>query len=427
MVSLCDQTAVALRAAIGKGEISPVELLDSCLARIAQVNPRLNAVVSLDAAAARQAAQAAEAAVRRGDELGALHGLPIGIKDLNETKGFRTTFGSPLFAEFVPDFDCAPVANIRAAGAIVTAKTNTPEFGAGANTNNAVFGFTGNPFDPDKTCAGSSGGSAVALATGMLPLCNGSDLGGSLRTPAAFSGVVGLRPTPGVVVDDTRGLLFNPLPVEGPMGRSVADTALLLSALVSEDRRDPLNKLIGAAALRDLQPVDLSRLKVAFSEDLGFAPMDNDLRRIFRERVGYFAASFAESRWQDPEMGEDAHRTFEVLRAVGFLAAHLDKFRNHADKVGPNVSANVKLGMSYSAEDVAWASAQHSQIFARFIDFMDDVDLLILPTASASPFGKDFSYPAEINGKPLETYIQWVAIARSGQAWRLEADRLAGT
>ncbi|MGO1117965.1 amidase [Rhodovibrionaceae bacterium A322] len=411
MASLCDQTAVDLRAAIGKGEVSPVELLDACLERIDQVNPTLNAVVSLDEPAARKAAEEAEAAVRRGDELGALHGLPVGVKDLNETKGFLTTYGSPLHADFVPDFDCRPVANMRAAGGIITAKTNTPEFGAGANTNNAVFGFTGNPFDPNKTCAGSSGGSAVALATGMLPVCNGSDLGGSLRTPAAFSGVVGLRPTPGVVVDDTRGLLFNPLSVEGPMGRTAADTALLLSALVSEDRRDPLNQLIDAAPLRHLQPADLSSLKVAFSEDLGFAPIDNSLRDIFKQRVGSFASSFAQSDWRNPYMGDDAHKTFEVLRSVGFLAGHLDKYRNHRDKVGDNVAANVELGLTYDAEDVAWASSQHSQIFSQFIDFMDEVDLLITPTASATPFGKELTYPADINGKPLETYIQWVAIA----------------
>ena len=217
---LCDLPAVELRRLIGSGEISPPEVLESCLARIEAVNPALNAVVAIDETGARRAAGAAARAVAAGEPLGLLHGLPIGIKDLNETAGLVTTYGSPLFSGNVPGADCGVVARIRAAGGLITAKTNTPEFGAGANTRNEVYGATGNPFDPDKTCGGSSGGSAVALATSMLPLANGSDLGGSLRTPAAYCGVVGLRPTPGVVADETHVDGFSPLSVEGPMARS---------------------------------------------------------------------------------------------------------------------------------------------------------------------------------------------------------------
>ena len=403
MTDLCDRSAVDLAALMRRREISPLELLDSCLARIEAVNPKLNAVVALDEPAARAAAEAAEAQFRAGEGLGPLTGLPVGIKDLNETNGLRTTFGSPLFADHVPTADAGVVRRLRA-------KTNTPEFGAGANTDNAVYGFTGNPFDPMKTCAGSSGGSAVALATSMLPLCNGSDLGGSLRTPAAFCGVVGLRPTPGLVARSAPAIPSAPLSVEGPMGRSVADLALLLSGLAGEDSDDPYSRPLDRAPLAELQPVDLGALKVAISEDLGFAPVDDEIRGLFRQRVGAFRHLFREVQARDPEMAE-ANRVFEVLRSVGFLAAHLEKVERHPDKVGANVANNVKLGLTFDARDVAWASKRHGEIARDFTALMEEVDLLIAPGASAKPFAKGQSYPAEINGKPLDTYIHWVAIS----------------
>jgi Asp-tRNA(Asn)/Glu-tRNA(Gln) amidotransferase A subunit family amidase len=407
---LCDLSAVELAARMRSREISPVELLDSCLARIGHANPTLNAVVALDEAAARAGAEAAEAAFRSGEGVKPLTGLPVGIKDLNETKGLKTTFGSPLFADFVPDFDDAPVARIRRAGGIVAAKTNTPEFGAGANTNNAVYGFTGNPFDPQKSCAGSSGGSAVALATSMLPLANGSDLGGSLRTPASFTGVVGLRPTAGLVGRGPSAVPTSPLSVEGPMGRTVGDLALLLSALAGESAEDPYSRPLDPAPLAELQPVDLGGLKVAVSEDLGFAPVDGSIRRTFRQRIDAIRHLFAEVQARDPEM-PDANRVFEVLRGVGFLAAHLEKVEKTPDGVGPNVRANVELGLTYDARDVAWASRRHGEIARGFRDLMGEVDLLICPGASAKPFPKGQNHPTEIDGKPLDTYIHWVAIA----------------
>ncbi len=410
MTELCDRSAVELRALMARREISPVELLDSCLARIAAVNPRLNAVVALDEPGARAAAETAEGLFRVGDGLQPLTGLPVGIKDLNETKGLRTTYGSPLFADFVPQEDAGVVRRLRAAGGIVAAKTNTPEFGAGANTDNAVYGFTGNPFDPMKTCAGSSGGSAVALATSMLPLANGSDLGGSLRTPAAFCGVVGLRPTPGLVPKTAPAVPTSPLSVEGPMGRSVADLALLLAGIAGTDSDDFYSRPVEAGRLTELAPADLGALKVAVSEDLGFAPVDEEIRGLFRQRVGAFRHLFAEVQARDPAMAE-ANRVFEVLRSVGFLASHLEKVERHPDKVGANVTANVKLGLTFDARDVAWASRRHGEIARDFTRLMEEVDLLIAPGASAKPFAKGQSYPATINGKPLDTYIHWVAIS----------------
>src|SRR3954451_25171817 len=224
----CDLTAIEARRLIGRKQLSAVELLDSCITRIETVDHAVNCMVARDFDRARTAAKAADAATAGGEDLPALHGLPVGIKDLESTQGLRTTLGSPLFANNIPAADCKMVASIKRAGGIVIGKTNTPEFGAGANTRNAVYGATGNPFDPSKSCAGSSGGSAVALATGMAPICTGSDTGGSLRNPASFCGIVGFRPSPGLVPSDKRGLGWSNLPVLGPMARTVADACLLM-------------------------------------------------------------------------------------------------------------------------------------------------------------------------------------------------------
>src|SRR5580692_2852180 len=268
MTDACDLTAVTARRLIGTKLLAPSELLESCIARIEAVDHAVNAMVARDFAGARLAAKEADAAVARGDDLPPLHGLPIGVKDLQETAGLVTTHGSVIFRDHVPPHDERLIAAVRAAGAIVVGKTNTPEFGAGANTRNAVYGATGNPFDPMKSCAGSSGGSAVALATGMVPLCTGSDTGGSLRNPASFCGIVGFRPTPGLVPSERRGLGWSNLPVAGPMARNVADLALLLSAMVSDDPRDPLATTVHGTTIRRAAdfatpvPIDLSRLRV---------------------------------------------------------------------------------------------------------------------------------------------------------------------
>jgi len=288
----CDLTAVQARHLIGTKQLAASELLESCIGRIEAVDHAVNAMVARDFDRARNAAKAADAAVARGDALPALHGLPIGIKDLLVTGGLRTTFGSPLFKDNIPAADEPIVAALRGAGAIVVGKTNTPEFGAGANTRNAVYGATGNPFDPMKSCAGSSGGSAVALAAGMVPLCQGSDTGGSLRNPAAFCGVVGFRPTPGLVPSDRRPHGWSGLPVVGPMGRTVADTALLLGAMIGDDACDPLATTVHGMTVRraaDFTPparIDLASLRVALTPDFGFAPTERHIRVVFAAKTG---------------------------------------------------------------------------------------------------------------------------------------------
>ena len=285
MGELCDLSAVELRRAIGARQISPVELLESCISRIGQVNPRLNAVTATCFERARTEARASEARVRRGEDLGVLEGLPLGVKDLNETEGLRTTWGSPIWKDHVPARDERMVAACRGAGAIVVGKTNVPEFGAGANTTNSVYGPTPNPFDLARICGGSSGGSAVALAASMLPICTGSDTGGSLRTPAALCGVVGFRVSPGTVPTERRPLGWTNISVQGPMGRDVADTALLLAAQIRSEGADPLARGIDPALLRHPEPADLAALRLAVSTDLGFAIVDRRIRAAFDDRI----------------------------------------------------------------------------------------------------------------------------------------------
>jgi amidase len=412
----CDLTAVEARRLIGTKQLSALDLLESHIARIEGVDHAVNAMVARDFDRARLVAKAADSAVIRGDPLGPLHGLPVGIKDLELTEGLRTTFGSPLFADNVPDKDERVVAAIRRAGAIVLGKTNTPEFGAGANTRNAVYGVTGNPFDPSKSCAGSSGGSAVALATGMVPICQGTDTGGSLRNPAAFCGVVGFRPTPGLVPTEKRLHGWSGLPVLGPMGRTVADTALLLSGMIGDDGCDPLAMTVHGTAVRqssDFYPlagIDLAGLRVALSPDFGFAPTEDHVAAVFGEKTGFFRDVFARAEDATPDCS-GTNETFDVLRAVNFLGAHLEKVRKTPDQVGPNVRANVEEGLRYTAEDVARALSVQTALYRRWQSFFDRYDIILTPAITVSPRSWRELYPAEIDGKPTRTYFHWLALA----------------
>ncbi|MBR0643317.1 amidase [Plastoroseomonas hellenica] len=417
MTEPCDLTAVEARRLIGSRKLSPVELLESCQARIDAVNPAINAMVAEDRGAALAAARAAEAAVMRAEELGPLHGLPVGIKDLEEVQGLRTTYGSPIFRDFVPEADCAMVANLRKAGAVILGKTNTPEFGAGANTRNTVYGATGNPFDPTKSAAGSSGGSAAALAAGMAPICSGSDTGGSLRNPAAFCGIVGYRPSPGLVPSEKRGHGWSNLPVLGPMARNVPDACLMLSAMASDDARDPLAYTLHDRAVRGKpalfsppRQIDLASLRLAFTPDFGMAPTEAHIREIFASRVAALAPMFAAAEEATPDCrgGDEA---FEVLRAAGFLTSHQQKVKERPQDVGPNVVANVEEGLRYSLDDYARAAAAQTRIYRDFQRFFAQHDVLVTPSITISPRPWRELYPAEIDGKPTRTYFHWLSLA----------------
>jgi len=410
MTELCDLGAVELRRLMGSRRISPVELLESCLARIDAVNPTVNALTATCIARARDEARASEARIRRGEPLGVLEGLPLGVKDLNETEGLRTTWGSPIWRDHVPTRDERMVAACRAAGAIVVGKTNVPEFGAGANTNNPVYGPTRNPFDLARICGGSSGGSAVALATGMLPVCTGSDTGGSLRTPAAFCGVVGFRVSPGTVPTERRPLGWTNISVQGPMGRDVADTALLLSAQIRSDGADPLARGVDPDLLRAPVPADLASLRVAVSADLGFAIVDERIRAAFADRVARIGGWFRECAWHDPDMA-GADETFEVIRAQNFLAGHLENYRQRRHLLGPNIVANVEQGLGQSALDVAQAHARQTRIFRSFQEFFRAHDVLICPAVTVPPFAIEQLYPEEVGGVRMRSYFHWLALA----------------
>jgi len=406
----CELTAVEARRLIGARRLSPVELMQSCLRRIDRVNPKINAVVTLDAEAALAAARSAEADVMAGRPLARLHGLPVLIKDNRATRGMRTTYGSLIYRDNVPDADDPGVARLRAAGGIITGKTNLPEFGAGANTVNRVFGATGNPFDPDKTAAGSSGGSAAALATGMAPLASGSDYGGSLRTPAAFCGVVGFRPSLGVVPSTGSPSLLSPWGVEGPMGRTVADVHLFLGAQVGHDARDPFSRPEAAGLTGPLQPADLSAVRAAFSADLGAAPVAGTIRSLFAQRAAALAPLFAASEEAAPDFGP-IHEVFEITRGLAFLSAHHERLKHHRELLDRNVIDNTERGLAYTAADVAWAHNEQAALYRRTLAFFGDHDILIAPGASVSPFPHARLFVEEIDGEPMPTYMRWLALS----------------
>lgn len=406
----CDLSAVEARRMIGAKALSPVELTQSCLDRIAKTNPAVNAMVAMDETAALEAARNAEQAVMHGEPLGQLHGLPLGIKDLQATQGLRTTYGSLIYENHVPEEDESTVANLRDEGAIIIGKTNTPEFGAGANTKNLVYGATSNPFDLVLTCGGSSGGSAVALALGQVPIATGSDYGGSLRTPSSFCGVVGIRPSPGVVPGPEKAVLLNPYSVNGPMGRTVADAHMLLKAQIDLDKRDPFSSDDVMRIPEVLGGFDLSGLNVAYSEDLGCCPVDNDIRRVFRSRIKAFSHVFATASEAAPDLSS-CHDVFEITRGINFATAHMERLEKHRDKLGPNVIDNTERGLKFTAKEVAWVNGEQANLYRRYVDFFNDFDVLICPAASVSPFPHEQLSVTEINGEAMPTYMRWLAIA----------------
>jgi Asp-tRNA(Asn)/Glu-tRNA(Gln) amidotransferase A subunit family amidase len=408
MSEACDLSALEARRRIGRKELSPSELLESCLARIERTNPAVNAIVARDLAAARRAARAVEAALTAGDALGLLAGLPVGVKDLQATAGLTTTSGSLLHKGHVPEADDYSVANMRRAGALLFAKTNTPEFGAGGNTRNRVHGATGNPFAPALTSGGSSGGSAAALALGQVALATGSDYGGSLRTPAAFCGVVGFRPSPGIVPSPDRVAGLIPFPVVGPMGRTVADAHLLLMAQMGRDRRDPFSGDGGSIPGR-LGVADLCRLRVAVSADLSCAPVDKAIGKVFTSRVRQFGHVFREVQHRSPDFA-NVHEIFETLRGVYFLAAHRDRLARSRELLDSNVIDNTERALKLSVVNVSRALAEQTLLAKRFLAFFDEVDVLICPAASVSPFPHAQLFVEEINGERMATYMSWLAI-----------------
>lgn len=410
MQEIVTLSAVELRHQIGHGDLSPTDLVEACIDRIETLNPRINAVVTKNYDQARSEAAAAARLVQSGNVLPPLHGLPILIKDLSDTKGLRTTYGSRCFADHVPMEDSILVDLLRKAGAIVLGKTNTPEFGAGANTNNLVFGPTGNPYDPQKTSGGSSGGSAAALACDMVPIATGSDLGGSLRIPASFCGIVGMRPSPGLVPSKAHVSGFSQLWTDGPMARNVDDLGLMLSAICAFDPRDPLSTpASGFDHNKFSRRKDWSDVKIGFSTDLGVAEIDSEIGILFEDRKEKIGRSFQLTRDLDIDLSQ-ATEIFRVLRAQSLYAAHGHLAREKPDLIGANVRSNILEAEALSLADVARADARHTQLYRRFQAKFDDVDFLICPATAVSPFPVAENHPLEINGRPLNGYYAWYAV-----------------
>lgn len=392
---ICALCAVEMAKLIREGKLSAREAVDAHLTQIDNVNPKVNAIVTLVGDQARQRAFEADEAQSAGRPLGPLHGLPTAHKDLQPTKGIRTTFGSRIFKDFVPDRDSLLVERVRSAGAILLGKTNTPEFGAGSQTYNDVFGATLNPFDTTKTCGGSSGGAAVSLACRMVPIADGTDVGGSLRNPASFCNVVGLRPSPGrVTIRAAVG--SSPFGVEGPMARSTADLAFYFAALAEPDRSfaGPLER-------------DFKGVRVAWWKDLGGIPIDSRVREITNAQRRVFESLGCIVEEAEPDFA-GADETFRTLRFRSASVGMADYMKQHPDLIKDTLLWEIEQGNRLTARDIAEAEMKHTELCRRMSRFLEAYEFFVLPVSQVAPFDVTQHWPREIQGTKLTTYIDWI-------------------
>jgi len=401
-------TATDLAAMIRSKQVSATEVMQAHLKQIEKVNPKVNAIVTLTADSALAAARAADAKQARGEFLGPLHGLPIAHKDLFLTKGIRTTMGSTIFKDQVPERSMLVVDRSWDAGAICVGKTNTPEFGAGSQTFNKVFGATRNPYDLSKTCGGSSGGAGVVLATGMVPLADGSDLGASLRNPGNFCNVVGLRPSPGRVPTWPTKHLWGTLSVEGPMARTVEDTALLLSVQAGPDDRVPISLMEPGASFAGSLKRDFKGVRIGFSPGFGGQiPVDKRVEKVISAQDKVFESLGCVLEDAVPDFS-GAHEVFLTLRGHLFElnnGAYLD---NHRDQLKETVIWNIEAGRKLTASDIARADIERARIFERVAKYFETHEYLVTVVNQVPPFPVDQEYVSEINGEKLPTYLDWM-------------------
>jgi amidase len=406
---ICFTPATRLVSLYARGTLSPLEVVQAVLARIERVNPRLNAYCTVAAEQALDAARKATAAGRRrGAGCGPLHGVPVSIKDLTPTRGIRTTWGSKIYEHHVPTEDALVVERLKAAGAIVLGKTNTPEFGAGANTFNEVFGPTRNPWNPALTCGGSTGGGAVALATGLGPLAQGSDLGGSLRLPAAFCGVVGFRTSPGCVPVYPTALAWDPWSVQGPMARTVGDVALMLSAIAGPDARAPISYPVDTRAfLAAVRRPSVKGLRIAWGGDLGVTPIDHEVRELCRAAADAFRSLGARLDEAHPDY-TGLEEIVVTSRGASMVARHEEKLPRWREQMQANLVANIEHGLRLTPSAIGRAERLRTELWQRVRAFQERYDLILTPTAAVPPFPLELrSGPPDINGTPMRNYIQW--------------------
>jgi len=404
---LCFMTATALAEKIQSKEISAKEVMTAHLAQIERVNPAVNAIVTFLPEQAMEGASAADEMLARGKALGPLHGLPVAHKDLVETRGIRTTYGSPIFKDNVPDQDALIVERLKKAGAVTIGKTNTPEFGAGSQTFNEVFGETLNPYDLSRTCGGSSGGAAVALACGMIPIADGSDLGGSLRNPANFCNVVGFRTSPGRVPKWPVTVAWAPFSVQGPMARTVEDVALMLSALAGPDPRFPISIAEpGEIFSRPLER-DFTNVKVAWSMDLGGLPVDTRIVETIEAQRSVFESFGCVLEEKFPDLS-GADEAFMVWRAWLFELMYGELLKTHRDQMKDTVIWNTEAGVKLTGPQIGQAEIKRTALYHRMREFMTEYEYLILPVSQVPPFDVKQRYVTEINGIKMETYLDWM-------------------
>jgi amidase len=401
------RSATELTRAIRDRDLGCVEVMEAFLARIEAVNPLLNAIVTLHPELALREAAAADAARGRDDPPGPLHGLPMAVKDLEDTAGMRTTYGSPLHRDHVPTHDTLMVARLRRAGAIVIGKTNTPEFGAGSQTFNTLFGATRNPYDRARTPGGSSGGAAAAVASGMLPLADGSDLGASIRNPASFCNLVGLRPSPGRIPRVPADDAWSPLGVLGPLARSVEDAALLLRAMAGPDPRAPLSLDEPADALVLGADVDPRGARIAWSRNLGDLPVEPEVAVVLEDARAALEAMGCLVEDVEPDLTA-ADEAFEVLRAVGYAHAFGAMLEAHGDELKDTIVWNARVGLALTGERVGRALALQTEMFQRTRALLERYDALALPVSQVAPFPIEREWVTEIAGVEMTSYIEWM-------------------
>ncbi len=400
-------TACAVVEKLNSGEVSPLDLLDVLERRIAEVDGKVNALPTRCFDRARGHAKALMNKPK--GERGLLAGLPVPIKDLTDVAGVLTTQGSPIYRDNIPAHSDLLVEHLEDNGGVIYAKSNTPEFGAGANTFNEVFGATRNPWDTSRSAAGSSGGAAVALATGMAWLAHGSDMGGSLRNPASFCGIVGLRPSIGRVAHTPKFKIDRNLGVQGPMARNVEDLALLLDAMSGERPADPLSLPLLPASFLSAARSGKRPKRIAFSPDLGITPVDPEVAAITRKAALRFAELGVIVEEAHPDLRE-AHECFHVLRAFDFAISKAELLRSRRDMLKPEVIWNIEEGLKLTVEQLARAEAQRVAMTNRTLEFFGTYDLLLAPATIVAPFPIENRYVAECAGRKFDNYVEWLGI-----------------
>ncbi len=404
---LCDLTARHLATLIRNRSVSAREVMEAHLARYERINPHVNAIVTCVADAALDAADAADAALGAGREVGPLHGLPVAHKDLFVTAGIRTTFGSRAFEHHVPDETALIVERERQAGAITVGKTNTPELGAGSQTFNEVFGATRNPYDLSKTCGGSSGGAAVALATGMVPIADGSDFGGSLRNPASFCNVVGFRPSSGRVPRWPSAAPWFSFHIHGPMARNVADAALLFDAIAGSDPRAPLSMTAPPVATRGALERDLAGVRIGWSPDLGGLPVEPEVLTVLDGGRAVLEALGCVTDESAPDL-DGAHEVFTTWRAWYFDLAFGPILDRHPGVLKDTVVWNIEAGRDLRGTQLAEAERRRAALHRRLRAWFAEHDFLATTVVQVAPFDVTQPYVAEIAGRSLPTYLDWM-------------------